>query len=71
LEPRSAVDVILRHGAGSPLQRDERPLSIADEALAARFAIIENYVQRANEIGLEQWTRRGGGHKLKDTPSNL
>jgi hypothetical protein len=53
LEPRSAVDVILRHGAGSPLQRDERPLSIADEALAARFAIIENYVQRANEIGLD------------------
>lgn len=46
---------------------DEICLSIADEALAARFdAIFEKYVQRANEIELERWTRRGWRHKLKD-----
>jgi len=46
---------------------DELSLSIADEALAARFdGIFEKYVQRANEIELERWTRRGWRHKLKD-----
>ena len=46
---------------------DEISLSIADEALAARLdAIFERYVQRANEIDLERWTRRGAWHRLKD-----
>jgi cardiolipin synthase len=46
---------------------DEISLSIADEALATRFdAIFERYVQRASEIELEAWTRRGWRHKLKD-----
>jgi cardiolipin synthase len=42
-------------------------LSIADEALAAHLdAIFEKYVQRAHELDLDRWTRRGGWHKLKD-----
>ena len=46
---------------------DEISLSIADEALAARLdAIFEKYVQRAHEVDLERWTRRGWWHKLKD-----
>jgi cardiolipin synthase len=46
---------------------DEISLSIADEALAARLdAIFEKYVQRAHELDLESWTRRGWWHKLKD-----
>ena len=46
---------------------DEISLSIADEALAARLdAIFEKYVQRAKEVELEAWTRRGWWHKLKD-----
>jgi cardiolipin synthase len=46
---------------------DEISLSIADQALAARFdAIFEKYVQRAHEVDLERWTRRGWWHKLKD-----
>ena len=46
---------------------DEISLSIADDALAARLdAIFEKYVQRASEIELESWTRRGWWHKLKD-----
>jgi hypothetical protein len=56
-----------------PQLRDQRRISLstAEDALAARFAIIEKYVQRANEIGLEQWTRRGGAHKLKDSAFQL
>ncbi|HEY9238456.1 MAG TPA: phospholipase D-like domain-containing protein [Burkholderiaceae bacterium] len=46
---------------------DEISLSIADPALALRLdAIFEKYVQRAEEIQLEAWQRRGWAHKLKD-----
>jgi len=46
---------------------DEMSLSIADEALAARFdAIFERYVQRADELDVERWARRGWWHRLKD-----
>ena len=46
---------------------DEICLSIADETLAARLdAIFEKYAQRAEEIDLERWMRRGWWHKLKD-----
>jgi len=46
---------------------DELSLSIADEALASRLdAIFERYVQRAHEVDLERWMRRGWWHKLKD-----
>ncbi|HEU4459401.1 MAG TPA: phospholipase D-like domain-containing protein [Methylibium sp.] len=51
---------------------DEISLSIADVALAARLdGIFEKYVQRADEIELERWMRRGWGHKLKDNVSYL
>jgi cardiolipin synthase len=46
---------------------DELSLSIADEALAARLdKVFERYVQRAQEVRLETWTRRGAWHKAKD-----
>jgi cardiolipin synthase len=46
---------------------DEISLSIADRTLAARFdEIFEKYVQRAREVDLESWTRRGLWHKMKD-----
>lgn len=46
---------------------DEISLSIANEALTARLdSIFERYVQRAHEIQLEAWTRRGWRHKVKD-----
>jgi len=46
---------------------DELSLSIADEALALRLdAIFERYVQRAHEVDLERWKRRGWWHKMKD-----
>jgi len=46
---------------------DEISLSIADETLAARLdAIFERYVQRASEVELEAWKRRGWWHKAKD-----
>jgi cardiolipin synthase len=46
---------------------DEISLSIADSGLTARLdAIFERYVQRANEIDLDRWTRRGWWHKAKD-----
>jgi cardiolipin synthase len=46
---------------------DEISLSIADAALAARLdAIFERYVQRANEVDLERWMRRGWWHRVKD-----
>ena len=46
---------------------DELTLAIADEALAARLdAIFEKYVERAHEIELERWVRRGWWHKAKD-----
>lgn len=46
---------------------DEISLSIADRALATRLdGIFEKYVQRATEIQLEVWMKRGTWHKLKD-----
>ena len=46
---------------------DELSLSIADAALATRLdAIFERYAQRAKEIRLDAWQRRGTWHKLKD-----
>jgi cardiolipin synthase len=46
---------------------DEISLSIADEVLAKRLdGVFEKYVQRATEIELTAWQRRGWGHKLKD-----
>ncbi|MGA0609328.1 phospholipase D-like domain-containing protein [Caldimonas sp. KR1-144] len=46
---------------------DEISLSILDQGLAERLdAVFERYVQRAEEIELEAWQRRGWVHKLKD-----
>jgi cardiolipin synthase A/B len=46
---------------------DEITLGILDAETAARLdAIFEKYEQGANEIKLEEWTRRGWVHKLKD-----
>jgi cardiolipin synthase len=46
---------------------DEISLSILDGTLAERLdAIFEKYVQRADEIQLERWQRRGWIHKTKD-----
>jgi len=46
---------------------DEISLSIADKALAERLdSVFTKYVQRAEEIQLQAWQRRGLGHKLKD-----
>lgn len=46
---------------------DEISLSVSDGTLARRLdAIFEKYVQRADEIRLEAWQRRGWAHKLKD-----
>ena len=46
---------------------DEISLSIADKALAERLdSVFAKYVQRAEEIQLQAWQRRGWGHKLKD-----
>lgn len=46
---------------------DEISLSIADPALARQLdGIFEKYAARASEIRLDEWTRRGTWHKLKD-----
>jgi cardiolipin synthase len=46
---------------------DELSLSILDPALAERLdAIFEKYVQRAHEVDLEKWKRRGWWHRLVD-----
>jgi cardiolipin synthase len=46
---------------------DEITLAIKDTALALRLdQVFERYVPRAREIQLEQWRKRGLGHKLKD-----
>ena len=46
---------------------DEISLSIADRALAERLdAIFEKYVQRAREVDLEKWRRRGLMHRVTD-----
>jgi cardiolipin synthase len=51
---------------------DEITLGILDEGVAARFErIFERYVQRAQEIRLDQWRRRGMLHKLKDNAAYL
>jgi cardiolipin synthase len=51
---------------------DEISLSILDEPLVTRLdGIFEKYVQRAQEIQLDAWQRRGWGHKLKDNASYL
>jgi len=46
---------------------DEISLAINDHELAGKLdAIFEKYVQRAEEIELERWQKRGAWHKLKD-----
>jgi len=46
---------------------DEISLSILDRALADRLdAIFERYVQRAEEVLLEEWQRRGWMQKIRD-----
>ncbi|MEO8080071.1 MAG: phospholipase D-like domain-containing protein, partial [Caldimonas sp.] len=46
---------------------DEITLGILDAGVAARLdAVFEQYVGRAREIDLQQWTRRGVWHKAKD-----
>ena len=46
---------------------DEVTLGILDEKTTRRLdAIFEKYVPRAQEIKLEEWTKRGAWHKLKD-----
>ena len=51
---------------------DEITLGILDKGIAAQFdAIFEKYVQRANEVKLEEWHKRGWLHKLKDNASYL
>lgn len=51
---------------------DEITLGILDAGIAAKFdAIFEKYVQRAREVHLEEWRRRGWLHKLKDNAAYL
>lgn len=51
---------------------DEITLGILDRGVAARFdAIFEKYVQRATEVKLEQWKKRGWLHKIQDNASYL
>jgi cardiolipin synthase A/B len=51
---------------------DEITLGILDRGVTAQFdAIFEKYVQRANEIDLEEWHKRGWLHKLKDNAAYL
>jgi cardiolipin synthase len=46
---------------------DEITLCLKDEATAARLdAIFMKYAQRSDEIRLNEWSRRGWGHKLVD-----
>jgi cardiolipin synthase len=46
---------------------DEITLAVKDQELAGKLdAIFEKYVERAAEIDLAVWRRRGLGHKLKD-----
>jgi cardiolipin synthase len=46
---------------------DEITLGIRDAATVRRLeAIFEKHVQRASEITLDAWTRRGAVHKLQD-----
>jgi len=51
---------------------DEITLGILDEGIAAQLdAIFEKYLQRASEIKLEEWSKRGWRHKLKDNAAYL
>lgn len=51
---------------------DEITLGILDRNVAARFdAIFQRYVQRAEEVQLEPWRKRGMLHKLKDNAAYL
>ncbi|MDB5956040.1 phospholipase D-like domain-containing protein [Ramlibacter sp.] len=51
---------------------DEITLGILDHGITRKFdAIFEKHVQRANEIELEQWQRRGWLHKLHDNAAYL
>jgi cardiolipin synthase len=51
---------------------DEITLGILDAGVAAKFdAIFEKYVQRAREVDLEEWRKRGWLHKLKDNAAYL
>jgi cardiolipin synthase len=51
---------------------DEITLGILDKDIAAKFdGIFEHYVQRAQEIKLEEWRHRGWLHKLKDNTAYL
>jgi cardiolipin synthase len=51
---------------------DEITLGILDRGITGRFdAIFERYVQRAEEVTLERWTKRGWMHKLKDNAAYL
>ena len=46
---------------------DEITLCLKDEATATRLdAIFMKYAQRSDEIRLNEWSRRGWGHKLVD-----
>jgi cardiolipin synthase len=51
---------------------DEITVAILDQDIAASLdAIFEKYVQRAEEIQLEPWRKRGVLHKLKDNAAYL
>ena len=51
---------------------DEITLGILDKGVAAKLdAIFEKYVQRASEIKLEEWRKRGFLHKVKDNAAYL
>lgn len=51
---------------------DEITVGILDRGIAQKFdAIFEKHVQRANELRLEEWRKRGLLHKLKDNAAYL
>ncbi|MEJ8838228.1 phospholipase D-like domain-containing protein [Ramlibacter sp. AN1133] len=51
---------------------DEITLGILDRGIAAQFEqIFERYGQRAEEIQLEKWRKRGVLHKIKDNAAYL
>jgi cardiolipin synthase len=51
---------------------DEITLGVLDKELAAKFdAIFERYVQRAVEVDLQKWRKRGVLHKLQDNAAYL
>jgi cardiolipin synthase A/B len=51
---------------------DEITLGILDRGIAEKFdAIFEKYVQKAEEVTLEKWKKRGLLHKVKDNAAYL